>query len=138
MKRFGYLQDRLCALSLAAYALNHLWIVPHLGGTVQAHAPWAWPFLHSHFDDLLLMPAALPVVLWLQRSLRVRNHDGPPTWVEMFGHLAIWAVICKLVGPLVLHIGVADPWDVLCFAAGGAGALLWWRRPATAVRVLAA
>jgi hypothetical protein len=24
---------------------------------------------------------------------------------------------------------VADPWDVLCFAAGGLAAGLWWNRP---------
>ena len=76
------------------------------------------------------MPAALPVVLWLQRLLGLRKHDLPPTWPEMILHLAIWSVMCKIVGPFYCHIGVADPWDVLFFAAGGMAACLWWNRPA--------
>lgn len=127
MSRFGYPRDPLCGLSLAAYATNHLLVVPHLPGLVQARVPWAWPFLHSHFDDLLLIPAALPVVLWLQRLLGLRTHDRTPTWTEMLAHLAIWSVICKGAGPLCLHVGAADPWDILFFAAGGGGAMIWWR-----------
>jgi hypothetical protein len=75
---------------------------------------------------LLLMPAALPVVLWLQRLLGLRKHDRPPDWGEMFWHLAIWSVMCKLVGPFYLHIGVADAWDLLFFAMGGVAGCIWW------------
>ncbi|MEI9865001.1 MAG: hypothetical protein WDN00_10690 [Limisphaerales bacterium] len=114
---------------MTVYALNRLVIRPHLAGFFHTHLPWAWPFLHSHLDDLLLMPAALPVVLWLQRMLGLRKHDRPPGWGEMFAHLAVWSVMCKILGPLYLHIGVADPWDILFFAGGGAVACLWWNRP---------
>lgn len=133
MTGFGYLRDRVCQISLAAYAFNHLVLVPRLAGFILAHLTWAWPFLHSHFDDLLLMPAALPVVLWLQRLMGLRNHDLPPSWLEMWAHLAVWSVMCKVVGPLCLHVGVADPWDVLFFAAGGLFAVLWWRAEARQV-----
>ncbi len=129
MKRFGYLHDRLFGFSLAAYALNRLVVLPRLAGFVSLHLPWAWPFLHSHFDDLLLMPAALPVVLWIQRRTGLRPHDRPPGWMEMLLHLAIWSVMCKIVGPLYCHIGVADPSDILFFAGGGGAACLWWNRP---------
>jgi hypothetical protein len=47
----------------------------------------------------------------------------------MFSHLAIWSVMCKVVGPFYYHIGVADPLDILFFAAGGCTACLWWNRP---------
>jgi len=104
-------------------------VLPHLAGFLHSHLHWAWPFLHSHFDDLLLMPAALPVVLWIQRLTGLRKHDLPPTWSELFLHLTIWSVMCKIVGPFYCHIGVADPWDVLFFAAGGIAACLWWNRP---------
>jgi hypothetical protein len=130
MKRFGYLHDRLFIVSLAAYAVNRLVVLPHLAGSVRAHLPWGWPFLHSHFDDLLLLPAALPVVLWIHRRTGLRPHDAPPGWREMFLHLAVWSVMCKIVGPYYCHIGVADPWDVLFFALGGVAACAWWRRPA--------
>lgn len=131
MKRFAYLRDPLFDVSLAVYAVNRLLIRPHLGGFFRAHYPWAWPFLHSHLDDLLLLPVALPVTLWLQRLAGVRTHDGPPAWPEMLFHLLIWSVMCKVVGPLFLHIGVADPLDVLCFAAGGIAGCIWWNRPLT-------
>jgi hypothetical protein len=128
MKRFDYLRDPLFVVSLAAYAINKLLILPHFQQLLRFHLSWAWPFLHSHFDDLLLMPAALPVVLWLQRLVGLRTHDRPPGWREMFFHLAIWSVMCKVVGPGLLKIGVADPWDLLFYAGGGAAACLWWNR----------
>ena len=130
MNRFGYLRDRLFEISLAAYAFNRLVVRPHAIGFFHSHLHWAWPFLHSHFDDLLLMPAALPVVIWIQRLTGLRQHDRPPSWREMAFHLAVWSVMSKIVGPFYVHIGVADPWDVLCFAAGGIAACLWWHRPA--------
>ena len=136
MKSFGYLQGRLFLFSLSAYALNRLLLRPHLGCFFQTRVHWLWPFLHSHFDDLLMMPAALPVMLWVQRQLHLRKHDRPPGWREMFAHLALWSFMCKVVGPLYLHIGVADPWDVLFFAAGGVAACLWWHRRPLAIRPL--
>jgi hypothetical protein len=136
MNRFDYLRDRLFGLSLVAYTISRLVILPHLVGFFHSHLTWAWPFLHSHLDDSLLMPAALPVVLWLQRLLGLRKHDHPPTWPEMFLHLAIWSVMCKIVGPFYCHIGVADPWDVLFFAAGGIAACAWWNRQVTQSRSL--
>jgi hypothetical protein len=129
MNRFGFLQDRLFLISLAAYASNRLVIRPHLAGFFQSHLPRLWPFLHSHFDDLLLIPVALPVVLWLQRLTGLRQHDQPPGWREMAAHLAVWSVMCKIIGPFWLHLGAADPWDVLFFAIGGLAACLWWHHP---------
>jgi hypothetical protein len=75
MKSFVYLHDRLFGFSLVAYAINRLLIRPHFGWFFHSHFQWAWPFLHSHFDDLLLMPVALPVMLWVQRLLGLRKHD---------------------------------------------------------------
>jgi hypothetical protein len=128
MTRFGYLRDGLFGFSFGFYAVNKLIVLPHFGELFHSHLHWAWPFLHSHFDDLLLMPAALPVILWIQRLGGLRQHDGPPGWGEMMLHLAIWSVMCKIVGPVYCHIGVADPWDVLFFAMGGCAACGWWNR----------
>lgn len=134
MRRFGYLQDGLFLSALSTYALNRLVVRPHFAGFLSTHLPCSWSFLHGHLDDLLLIPAALPVVLWQQRLLKWRAHDEPPSWGEMAGHLIIWSVTCKLIGPLCLHIGVADPWDVLCFAVGGFAACAWWNFPARATK----
>ena len=135
MKRFGYLADRLCQWSLAAYALNRFVVQPQLAGFLHRHAPGLGLLLHSHFDDFLMMPAALPVVLWLQRLTGLRRHDQPPAWTEMFAHLAVWTVMAKIVGPFWLHHGVADVWDVPFFVAGGVLACLWWRRERSAAAV---
>ena len=118
MKRFGFLRDPLCLMAATAYALNR-WLLQPFSVS---------PFLHEHFDDLLLMPAALPVVLWLQRRLGLREHDLAPSWSEMIFHLAVWSVICEFVGPRWLHHGTADIWDVAAYAVGGVAACLWWNR----------
>lgn len=129
MRQFGYLHDRLFQISLATYALNRLVLRSHLGLLNHSHLHFVWSFSHSHLDDLLLMPAALPVILWGQRLLGLRMSDVSPTWPEMWVHLVVWSVMCKLVGPLWLHIGTPDPWDVAAFAIGGIAACCWWHRP---------
>lgn len=118
MKRFGYLCDPLFLAVLTAYALNQFWL----------KRAFAAPFLHNHFNDLLLLPAALPPVLWLHRQLGWRAQDGPPTWGEMTAHLAVWSVICEVIGPHWLRVGTADPLDALAYAVGGVAACGWWRR----------
>jgi hypothetical protein len=119
MTRFRYLRDGLFLTAAAAYALNRLLFKPLI----------ASPFLRGHFDDLLLMPAALPVMLWAQRQLGLRPHDRAPSWPEMLMHLGVWSVICEFVGPFWLRCGTADWWDVAAYAAGGVAACLWWHCP---------
>lgn len=53
MKPFGYRRDSMFQIAVIAYALNRCLLKPLLPS----------PFLHGHFNDLLLIPAALPVVL---------------------------------------------------------------------------
>lgn len=118
MIRFGYLRDPLFLLCVAAYALNRFLLKSILPS----------PFLHRHFADLLMMPAALPGILWAQRLTGLRLHDFAPTWREMTFHLAIWATICEYVGPIWLHHGTADGWDVLAYAVGGIISCVWWNR----------
>ncbi len=84
--------------------------------------------MRGHFADCLLIPAALPLVLWLQRRLALRTHDGAPTGGEILLHLAIWAFIAEGAGPWLTHHGTADPWDVLSYAAGAAVGYVFWHR----------
>ena len=120
MNRFAYMRDPLFLLASTGYALNRWVLKPRVTS----------PFLHGHFNDLLLIPAALPVVLWLQRVSKLRNHDRAPSWREMLLHLGVWSVICEFIGPFWLHYGTADIWDVAAYAVGGVAACLWWNRPA--------
>ena len=125
VSRFGYLRDRLFLVALAGYALNRWLLKPLLPS----------PFLRGHFADLLLIPAALPVVLWLQRVVGLREHDRAPSWAEMVFHLAVWSLICEFIGPHWLHHGTADVWDVAAYAAGGVVACLWWNRAAQQISI---
>lgn len=118
MIRFGYIRDPLFLAATGAYALNR-WLLK----------PWVEsPFLRGQMADLLMVPAALPLLLWIHRGLALRRHDLPPTWMEIVSHTALWAWLCEFAGPRWLHVGVADPWDVVAYAVGGCAAWLWWNR----------
>lgn len=85
-------------------------------------------FMHGYFNDLLLIPCALPLVLKVQTLFRVRSKIKPPTAVEILAHLAAWSVICEWIGPHLYARSHGDPYDVLAYTVGGIGAWAWWNR----------
>ncbi len=115
---FRYLRDRLFLLCCLAYAVNRWLLKPHLHSV----------FLHSYFNDTLLIPCALPPVLLAQRWLKLRRHDAPPEASEILFQLVVWSILFEWVGPHIMPHTIGDPWDVLAYAAGGLLAGLWWRR----------
>ncbi len=122
VKPFRYALDPLCLAAIGLYVLNRWLIGAHLHSA----------FLHSNFNDLLTVPAALPPVLWAQRLLGWRLHDGAPRIFEILLHAAIWSIICEGLGPFLFHHGTADWMDVVAYFVGGAVALLVWNRRAPA------
>ena len=117
MRTYRYLTDPVCMGACLLYAANRWLLLPRLGGA----------FLHGQFNDLLLIPAALPLVLWLQRRLGFRDHDRPPLWPEIATHLLVWSLLFELVGPRVLPV-TGDVLDLLAYAAGGLASGIWWNR----------
>lgn len=117
MKRFAYGRDPLCLAGCALYALNRWVLKPHV----------ASPLLRGQFNDFLLIPAALPWVLWLQRKLGLRTHDAPPGVGEIAFHLVVWSVLFEVIGPHLMRV-TGDPLDVLAYTAGALLALGWWQR----------
>jgi hypothetical protein len=117
MIRFLYYRDPLFMTCSGLYAVNRWIVKPH---THDA-------FLRGHFNDLLLIPCALPLILQLQRWLGLRLHDAPPAIREIAFHLFIWSVLFECIGPLIMKT-TGDPLDVLCYAVGAVVAGLWWRR----------
>lgn len=109
--------DWLCLMACGCYAANRWILAPRV----------ASPFLHGHFADLLLIPAALPPVLWLQRRLGLRPDSGPPRWGEILLHLVVWSVLFEVLGPRVMAV-TGDPWDVAAYTVGGVVAGCWWNR----------
>jgi len=114
---FGYVRDPLCLVAIALYALNRWLVKPHISGG----------FLHDHFNDLLLIPAALPVVLWLQRRLGWRPHDEAPRWSEIALHLTIWGILCEVIGPHLVAHATGDWRDLIAYAVGAVISGWWWR-----------
>ena len=119
MRRFAYARDPLCLLACAGYALNR-WALRPMG--------WAsGPFMRGHFNDLLLIPAALPLVLWGQRRLGLRTVDTPPTWPEIALHLVVWSVAAEAIAPHLWRHATGDWLDVAAYAVGALAAGSWWQ-----------
>ncbi len=117
MKKFGYARDPVCFISCAFYGANR-WCLPiALKG----------PFLRNHFDDLLLIPAALPLILWLQRRFRLRTSDAPPDWREVLMHLVVWSIAAEIIGPHLFSHAMGDVWDVVAYTAGAVVATVIWK-----------
>ncbi len=116
MKRFGYARDPLCLLACGLYVLNRCW----LRGAVDD------AFLQGSFNDLLLIPAALPVWLWLQRRIGLRREDAPPRWSEIALHVVTWSVAAEWIAPQLLAHATADWHDVAAYAVGAVAAGTWW------------
>ncbi len=118
MTHSRYGANWLCLLSWVTYAANRFVLVP-------AH----WPsFFHEHLDDLLLVPALLPPVLWVQGWLGLRADDRPPRASEVVLHTVVWSFIAEVVAPQLTARAVADPLDVVAYAVGAFGAWLVWSR----------
>jgi hypothetical protein len=122
VKRYPYLADPLWLGACLLYAVNRGWWREALG----------LPFFTGQFNDLLLIPCALPVLLWVQRHLGLRGHDRFPEPGEVAFHLVVWSVIAEGIGPQLMPWAVSDLRDVVAYAVGGLLAGLWWHRRGTA------
>jgi hypothetical protein len=124
VKRFGYLRDPLFLICSSLYAVNRWLIRPHVHSA----------FLRFHFNDLLLMPCALPPLLLMQRWLRLRQHDEFPTGGEIALYLIVWSILFEVVGPHLMHRATGDIWDVAAYVCGAILAGIWWHRDQIARR----
>jgi hypothetical protein len=120
LNAFRYLLDPLFLLSSSLYALNRWGLKPRLHNA----------FLHDHFNDLLLIPCALPPLLLIQRWLRLRQDDQVPKVGEIALYLLVWSILFEVIGPRIMPWTVGDPWDVMAYVVGGVLAGLWWHRDA--------
>jgi hypothetical protein len=117
--RFAYLADKTFLSACALYATNRFLGKPLLGDSLH--------FLHNHLDDCLLLPAALPPLLFAFRKLGLRRHDLPPSLREVAEWTLVWGVTFEWAFPRLLHKGVSDWRDVVAYAAGGLVSWLLWR-----------
>lgn len=118
LNSFGYLRDRLFQVCCFLYALNRWGLKPRVHNY----------FLQRYFNDVLLIPCALPVLLFLERQLHLRDHDSPPTAGEIAGNVILWFVLFEVLGPYINPLRTGDPLKLGIYAAGGTLAWLWWHR----------
>lgn len=114
--RFRYLADPLFLLCCACYAVNRWILIPRMHSR----------FLRFWFDDLLLVPCALPVALWVFRRLHLRDHDAPPALLEFIWITAVWSLLFEWIGPKFIPHSTGDWRDVIAYWAGGLVAWLFW------------
>ncbi len=117
---FRYFADPVCIVSLSLYAINRFILKPHhIGG---------W-FTHGYLNDVLCLPLFVPMILYVQRLIGLRRHDGYPRAWELFQHWLIFSVVFEVIIPRMPSTfdSTADPYDVLAYLAGGVVAWLWWR-----------
>jgi hypothetical protein len=120
MRTFKYIQDPVFLASAGIYGLNRL--------LLRLHTP-APSFIRFHLNDLLLVPVALPIVLFGLRILKVRPVHLPPTLSEVLVAAAIWSMSFEVIGPAVFHRGTSDELDVLAYVVGGLISWSIWNRP---------
>mgnify|MGYP000867257433 CR=1 FL=1 len=118
MPRFLYWRDALFLTAYLAYGINRCLIKPFM-------TPG---FMMFHFNDLWLIPCALPPVLWLHRRLGLRADDAPPRPREIVAHLVFWSLLFEWIGPQVTSRAQGDLTDVAAYAVGALVAGLWWNR----------
>ena len=128
VKGFRYALDPICLSACALYTLNR-WLIQPI---------CSWPFLHQYLDDIVLIPAALPIILGMQRWWGLRGHDRPPTAAEILGHLAVWSFIAELIGPYLFPWVVGDLGDIVAYTLGAVLAGMWWNRAALGKLITAA
>jgi len=117
---FRYMADPLFLVCSVLYFLFRWLVKPNL--------PINELILRCYFTDFLLIPCALPPLLWTHRIFSLRKRDTPPNLREISIHLLIWSVIFEWLGPCLLGKGVADPWDVVAYSTGGVCSWVVWNR----------
>ena len=114
---FGYLTDPLFLVCCGLYGLNRWVLKPHL------HLV----FLRSWFNDLLLVPCAVPIVFWLFRRMDLRRVDDPPRLSELCWILVVWSLLFEWIGPSLVARATSDWRDVIMYWMGGLFAWGFWR-----------
>ena len=115
---FRYVRDPLFMLCTALYVTNGWLLKPNL--------PPSELFFRNYFDDILLIPCLLPIMLLAHRCLGLRYDDVFPTASEVMIHLVVWSICFEVIGHL-LHRNAGDTLDVAAYWLGGFASLWIWR-----------
>jgi hypothetical protein len=114
--RWAVWRDAAFWVALGLYAGNRWLVKPRVDAV----------FFQSYFNDLLLVPVVLPLVLQLHVWLGWRPAGVAPRVGETVFHCVVWSWACEWAGPFWLNMGTADGWDVACYAVGAVVSQGWW------------
>jgi len=117
--RFLYLRDPLFLLCLVTYFVNRLLL----------KSIWTEGFVHEHLNDLICIPFWVPIMLFVQRRLGLRD-DEPPRPAELVIPLVLWSWVFEIILPAIDGLGdcfYADHLDVMYYAFGTLGAGVFWQ-----------
>jgi hypothetical protein len=117
---FLYLRDPLFLVCVATYFVNRL-VLKQI---------WTSGFVHEHLNDLICIPFWVPIMLFAQRRLGLRDQNGRPSAGELVIPLVIWSWVFEIILPRTELFGnwcVADYLDVMYYSLGALLAALFWR-----------
>jgi hypothetical protein len=118
---FLYCRDPIFIVCLILYFIN-LFIVEPL--TINY-----FTLFNDYFNDFICIPFWLPPTLWLNRKLKIRQHDLYPTTLEIVLHLVTWSCLFEWICPLFPEIfphTTGDNWDIIAYTLGSIVAYLLW------------
>ena len=118
MNSLRLLRDPLVLVCCSLYVVNRWLVKPHL----QSDLFTCW------FNDVLLIPCALPPLLIAHEWLGLRPRGAAPTGGEIFWHLVFWSVLFEWIGPQIMKHSTGDLLDVVAYSVGAIIAYLWWQR----------
>jgi hypothetical protein len=118
--RFRYLRDPLFLLCVITYFVNRLIL----------KVIWKDGFVHEHLNDLSCIPFWVPIMLFVQRKLGLREREDSPQPSEIVISLIVWSWIFEILLPATGWLGercVSDYLDIVFYTLGALLAGLFWR-----------
>lgn len=88
---------------------------------------YIWP-LHTHLDDLLVLPLALTIALGAERLYFKNPYFVLPLHYTLLA-LLLFSLVFEGLLPLLHSRYTADLWDVLAYAAGAVIFQVWMNKP---------